>query len=77
MTPTLQGLGVAISVNLIRVLRQPKYPIIAGTLVVPLALGFISLAIQKDQHGLINGLMGLLGAGTGLTFAPTGKLSFL
>ncbi|KZS91830.1 MFS general substrate transporter [Sistotremastrum niveocremeum HHB9708] len=66
------GGGVFLAIPLIRHTRQPKYPIILGALVTPIALGFISRAIKIDSHGQINGFMAMAGAGVGLTFGPVG-----
>jgi len=66
------GAGVFISIRMIKFFRQPKYPIILGTLIIPVAIGLISMGIKSNQNAQINGFMVMAGVGTGMTFAPTG-----
>ncbi|KZT37965.1 MFS general substrate transporter [Sistotremastrum suecicum HHB10207 ss-3] len=64
------GTGVFVAMTLMRKLRQPKIPIVIGSIILPLALGLISEAINSNKQGELNGFMVLAGVGVGLTFGP-------
>ncbi|KZS91099.1 MFS general substrate transporter [Sistotremastrum niveocremeum HHB9708] len=64
------GTGVCIATTLISKLRQPKLPIMLGGVVLPVALGLISMAINSNKPVQIKGFMLLAGVGVGLTFGP-------
>lgn len=64
------GVGVIISTRLIKTFRQPKYPIILGTFIIPIAVGLLSNALNGDSNGKISGFLAFAGIGIGLTFAP-------
>lgn len=60
-------LGFMVSIALIKSLKQPKYPIVLGGLIIPIAVRFISLAMQLENQILLNCMLGLTGRGCGLT----------
>ncbi|KAI5119616.1 hypothetical protein M0805_007880 [Coniferiporia weirii] len=64
------GIGTIVAITMIKHLRQPKYPIILGSTIIPIGLGLISSAINKNQKGTVNGFMILIGSGVGMTFGP-------
>ncbi|KAI0699560.1 major facilitator superfamily domain-containing protein [Cytidiella melzeri] len=64
------GGGSLISINLIKWIRQPKYPTVAGALISTVALGLISFGINENNQSLVNGFMALAGVGTGLQVGP-------
>lgn len=55
---------------MVKHVRQPKYPIILGGTLLPIALGLISQAIDRSQEGAVDGFMVMAGIGVGLTFGP-------
>ncbi|KAK7472826.1 hypothetical protein VKT23_000933 [Stygiomarasmius scandens] len=61
------GGGTLIAVYIIKHLRQPKYAIILGSLVVPVALGLVSMGVQESRQTWVNGFMVMTGVGCGLT----------
>ncbi|KIJ28884.1 hypothetical protein M422DRAFT_189144 [Sphaerobolus stellatus SS14] len=64
------GAGTIIAITLIKTLRQPKIPIVIGTTLVPIGLGLLSLAMQKNNEKLVDGFLVLCGVGVGMTFGP-------
>ncbi|KAF7421272.1 hypothetical protein PC9H_011794 [Pleurotus ostreatus] len=64
------GGGSLLSSLMIKHLRQPKYPILFGGLLLPIALGLISLAMQQDKQNLVKGFMVLAGVGIGVAIGP-------
>ncbi|ESK84711.1 mfs multidrug transporter [Moniliophthora roreri MCA 2997] len=60
------GAGVLISIQIIKRLRQPKYAIQLGSLILPICLGLISMGIQENEQGLVNGFLAMSGVGCGL-----------
>jgi len=64
------GAGVFISIRLLNWLRQPKYIIICGQAIIPIAIGFLSRAISLSNEAQIAGFMAMCGAGVGMTFGP-------
>lgn len=67
--PGLGG-GSLVSIRLIKHLRQPIYPIVAGSIVMTVGLGLIQMGMQKNVQGLVNGFMCMTGFGVGLTVGP-------
>ncbi|KAH7910601.1 major facilitator superfamily domain-containing protein [Hygrophoropsis aurantiaca] len=61
------GAGSLISISLIKNLRQPKYPIILGSIIIPISLGLIAMAMGANNQGQVNGFMVMAGGGVGLT----------
>lgn len=51
-------------------LFQPKFPIVVGSLLIPIALGLISRGMELNKQGQINGFMVMTGVGVGMTFGP-------
>ncbi|KAL4262088.1 Major facilitator superfamily (MFS) profile domain-containing protein [Pleurotus pulmonarius] len=64
------GGGSLLSSFMIKHLRQPKYPILFGGLLLPIALGLISMAMQQDRQNLVKGFMVLAGVGIGVAIGP-------
>ncbi|KAF5370860.1 hypothetical protein D9758_001993 [Tetrapyrgos nigripes] len=61
------GGGTLIGVFIISKTRQPRYAIILGSLVIPIALGLVSMGMNESNQGLVNGFMVMAGVGSGLT----------
>ncbi|EGO25454.1 hypothetical protein SERLADRAFT_465639 [Serpula lacrymans var. lacrymans S7.9] len=61
------GGGTLISIFMIRHLRQPKYPIIFGSIVITVSLGLIQMAMNFNNQNQVNGFMVMSGVGVGLT----------
>ncbi|KAJ7579096.1 major facilitator superfamily domain-containing protein [Mycena floridula] len=61
------GGGAYLSMFMIRWFRQPKYPILLGSLILPIGLGLVAMAMEEDKEGLVKGFMALAGVGCGLT----------
>ncbi|KDQ08492.1 hypothetical protein BOTBODRAFT_138939 [Botryobasidium botryosum FD-172 SS1] len=68
-SPGLGG-GVLISTQMIRLFRQPKYPIILGGILQCVGVGLLSMGLQANNHGQINGFLALCGVSVGLCFGP-------
>ncbi|KAG0700801.1 major facilitator superfamily domain-containing protein [Suillus ampliporus] len=68
-SPGLGG-GSLVSIRLIKLFRQPIYPIVAGSIVMTVGLGLIQMGMQKNVQGLVDGFMGMTGFGVGLTAGP-------
>lgn len=64
------GLGSIIAVRLIKTLRQPKYPIVLGGVVICVSLGIIAMGMNINKQSLVNGFMAVAGVGTGLQLGP-------
>ncbi|KIK69465.1 hypothetical protein GYMLUDRAFT_648710 [Collybiopsis luxurians FD-317 M1] len=61
------GVGTLLAVQITRFFRQPKYPIILGSLLIPLSLGLISMGVQRGNQTLVDVYLAVAGAGCGLT----------
>ncbi|KAK7041530.1 hypothetical protein VNI00_009402 [Paramarasmius palmivorus] len=61
------GAGTMLAVRVTKRLRQPKYAIQLGGLILPISLGLISMAIQKNNQNIVNGFLAMAGVGCGLT----------
>ncbi|KAK7019671.1 hypothetical protein VNI00_018016 [Paramarasmius palmivorus] len=61
------GAGTMLAVRMTKRLRQPKYAIQLGGLILPISLGLISMAIQKNNQNMVNGFLAMAGVGCGLT----------
>ncbi|KAL0952930.1 hypothetical protein HGRIS_007143 [Hohenbuehelia grisea] len=55
------GGGSLLSIFMIRYFRQPKYPIIIGSLIVPIALGLLSMGMDQNKQNLVRGFMVMTG----------------
>lgn len=64
------GIGVFIALRMISMLKQPKYPAILGGLIIPVAVGLLTIAIDNNNQKQLNGFLLFTGVGIGLTFAP-------
>lgn len=51
-------------------LKQPKYPAIFGSFIIPVAIGLITMALENNSQGELSGFLAMTGVGIGLTFAP-------
>jgi hypothetical protein len=67
---TSTGGGSILSMLLIKYLKQPKIPIIFGTIITSVGVGLVSWAVQADNHSAIDGFMALCGVGVGVGFGP-------
>ncbi|KIL00693.1 hypothetical protein PAXRUDRAFT_129203 [Paxillus rubicundulus Ve08.2h10] len=61
------GAGTLISIQMISKLRQPKYPIILGSVILPVSLGLIEWAMGNNNQTQVNGFLVFAGSGVGLT----------
>ncbi|ESK97112.1 mfs multidrug transporter [Moniliophthora roreri MCA 2997] len=61
------GVGTLMAIQMTKRLRQPKYAIQLGSLLLPISLGLISMGIQESEQGLVNGFLAMAGVGCGLT----------
>ncbi|THU95646.1 MFS general substrate transporter [Dendrothele bispora CBS 962.96] len=61
------GGGTLLAVYIVKYLRQPKYAIILGSLLIPVALGMVSVGIHESKQNWVNGFMVMTGVGCGLT----------
>lgn len=50
--------------------RQTWFPLAFGTLIEPLGMTLLAVAINMDNVPLICGMLGLAGVGTGIRFMP-------
>lgn len=56
--------------------RQTWFPLAFGTLIEPLGITLLAVAINWDNVPIICGMLGLTGVGTGIRFMP-GKYAFI
>lgn len=64
------GSGVLISLRMIAWLKQPKYPAMLGSVIIPVAIGLTTIALKDNSQGELSGFLAMTGVGIGLTFAP-------
>ncbi|EKM54394.1 uncharacterized protein PHACADRAFT_258207 [Phanerochaete carnosa HHB-10118-sp] len=64
------GGGSLIAMQVIRLTRQARYAVWLGGAISTVALGLISMGMNENKQGLVNGFMAMAGAGTGMVFAP-------
>jgi hypothetical protein len=50
--------------------KQTWFPLAFGTLVEPLGMTLLAVAINMDNVPMICGMLGLTGVGTGIRFMP-------
>ncbi|KAG8982825.1 hypothetical protein FRB90_006523 [Tulasnella sp. 427] len=67
--PGLGG-GVMIALRLIAWFKQPKYPAILGSFIIPVAIGLLTFALKNNSQAQLDGFLAMTGVGIGLTFAP-------
>ncbi|KAL0566981.1 hypothetical protein V5O48_015018 [Marasmius crinis-equi] len=60
------GVGTLIALRMTALLRQPKYAIIVGSLIIPVSLGLISMGVQQGKQVLVNVFLALSGVGVGM-----------
>ncbi|KAG8930724.1 hypothetical protein FRC01_002374, partial [Tulasnella sp. 417] len=51
------GIGVVIALRMIKMLKQPKYPAILGGLIIPVAVGLLTVAIDNNNQKQLNGFL--------------------
>jgi hypothetical protein len=51
-------------------LRQPKIPIILGSIILPIGVGFLAQALYDNNQGHVKAWLIVSGAGVGLGFGP-------
>ncbi|KAF8452359.1 major facilitator superfamily domain-containing protein [Boletus edulis BED1] len=64
------GAGSLLSIRIIKLLRQPIYPIVFGNAILTVGVGLIQLAMEHNIQGQVNGFMAMVGVGVGLTAGP-------
>ncbi|KAF8839271.1 MFS general substrate transporter [Paxillus ammoniavirescens] len=64
------GCGSLISIRMIKIFRQPIYPIVLGSVIMTVGVGFIQMAMQRNIQGEVDGFMAMVGVGVGLTAGP-------
>lgn len=64
------GLGVIISIRMIKRIRQPRSAIILANVLLPVGIGLLSQAMYTGNQGQIIGFMVMTGAGVGMGFGP-------
>ncbi|KAF9237186.1 MFS general substrate transporter [Melanogaster broomeanus] len=67
--PGLRG-GALIAIRMIKVFRQPVYPIVLGSVIMTVGVGLIQMAVQRNMQAEVNGFMAMAGVGVGLTASP-------
>ncbi|KAG8215957.1 major facilitator superfamily domain-containing protein [Butyriboletus roseoflavus] len=67
--PGLGG-GSLISIRLIKLFRQPIYPIVLGNVIMTVGVGLIQMAMQRNVQGEVNGFMAMAGVGVGMSAGP-------
>jgi len=73
----VQGLGTFIALQMIKWLRQPRWPIILSQTILPIGTGFVGQALYTGNNGHIIGFMVMTGAGVGMGFGPLGAFTAL
>ncbi|KAF8312005.1 MFS general substrate transporter [Clavulina sp. PMI_390] len=61
------GLGSYVGIFMIKIWRQPRYPLIVGAALMPLAAGLLGIAVRHDNHSAVDGLLVLAGFSIGIT----------
>ncbi|KAF9227389.1 MFS general substrate transporter [Gyrodon lividus] len=61
------GAGSLVSIRMISRFRQPKYPILLGSMILPISLGLIEWAMGHNNQDQVNGFLVFAGSGVGLT----------
>lgn len=49
---------------------QTWFPLFAGTVIEPLGITLLAVAINRENQGFIYGMLALTGVGTGIRFMP-------
>ncbi|KAF9815244.1 hypothetical protein IEO21_04691 [Rhodonia placenta] len=61
------GAGSLTQIFLIKRLRQPRIPIILGSILITVSLGLVSMAVDRNNDSMIDGFMVVSGAGVGMS----------
>ncbi|KAI0745351.1 MFS general substrate transporter [Earliella scabrosa] len=64
------GGGALVSIYLLKKWRQPKTPIMIGGLLITVALGLVSNAMDRNDKRDINGFLVMAGVGVGMSIGP-------
>ncbi|KAI0093053.1 major facilitator superfamily domain-containing protein [Irpex rosettiformis] len=64
------GGGSLLSITLVKRFRQPKFPVVLGGIIAPVSLGLISMAVNHNNEGSIDGFMAMAGIAVGLQIGP-------
>lgn len=56
---------------MIKVTRQPRFPLIVGSSLMPLVVGLLSYAIRHDLRAAVDGLLALAGFVIGIQLGPS------
>ncbi|EIW63415.1 MFS general substrate transporter [Trametes versicolor FP-101664 SS1] len=64
------GAGSLSSIFLLKVLRQPKWPIVCGGVIMCVGLGLVSYGMNLNDEKLVDGFMAMTGVGVGLSIGP-------
>ncbi|TFK90574.1 MFS general substrate transporter [Polyporus arcularius HHB13444] len=64
------GAGSIISISLLKILRQPKPPIVLGSIIITVALGMISRGMDINSKGYVDGFLVMAGVGVGMSIGP-------
>jgi len=64
------GGGALLAINVTKFLRQPRYLIVFGSVIIVTSIGLIQMALQENKQNLLRGFMAMAGGGVGLTFSP-------
>ncbi|TFY72948.1 hypothetical protein EVG20_g67 [Dentipellis fragilis] len=62
LAPGMGG-GTYIAITMVKRLRQPKYPIVLGGVLMAVSLGLVSMALNVNNKGQVNGFMAMAGIG--------------
>ncbi|TFK50970.1 MFS general substrate transporter [Heliocybe sulcata] len=65
------GAGSFLSMQIIRITRQPRRAVQLGSLVMVVGLGFVSMGVDQNKRALVDGFMVMTGAGVGLSVASS------
>ncbi|RDX55001.1 MFS general substrate transporter [Lentinus brumalis] len=64
------GAGSIISISLLKTLRQPKPPIVLGSIIITVALGMISHGMDINSKAYVDGFLVMAGVGVGMSIGP-------
>ncbi|RPD74189.1 MFS general substrate transporter [Lentinus tigrinus ALCF2SS1-7] len=64
------GGGSMISIIMLKYLRQPKPPIVLGSIIITVALGMISRGMDINSKGYVDGFLVMAGVGVGMSIGP-------
>ncbi|KAH9950575.1 MFS general substrate transporter [Amylocystis lapponica] len=61
------GVGSLMQISFVKYFRQPKIPIVLGSTIMSIALGLISMGMDRNKQTWIDGFLALAGVGVGLS----------